>query len=528
MPAPDLPGAGGALRLAYDFRDQPAGTSTASAVPSTPLAVPAGAREVVLQVRGDGRGGWLRGVLRVDGADRPVTFADQVDWTGWRRLVVPVPAGARRVSLGRVYLAQTDVTQRTAGALDLALLATRTAAPPTAAAPVPDPAAGPAQPGRGSSGPGSSGPGSSGPESSGPGSSGQGRTAAVAVVSGTHVQAATGAGVAELRRAVRDAVAAGARHLLLAGDVVGAPGAAGTAGDVQLARGAVQEAAAGTAWTWLPGDGEVGTSAGGATHQRLDLAGTRLLLLDSAGGTLRGADPAQLPWLRAELDAAAADRGVTGVVVVAARGPGADAGDLTDADETTLLRSWAGGWRAASGKRIAVVSGGDGAGVRREEGVLEVTVPDALATGTGPGAWTLLTVEADRATRPAAALLDLPGRDDGWLRADVRPLVTGVDVGPVAVGVGGTAALAGTVTTLGGARVPLTAAGGVGAAGVVVTGGPGVVVVPARPDGRRPVRRGTVAVVDLRTLRLTGTAAGSAVLTVRVGGATTTTTVRVG
>jgi len=507
VPAPDLPGATGALRLTYDSRDQPAGTSTASVVPASPVVVPSGAREVALQVRGDGRGGWLRGVLRVDGADRPVTFADQVDWTGWRRLVVPVPAGARKVALTRVYLAQTDVAQRTAGTLDLALLQARTAAPAAAGTADPDPADGPAQ------------------------APASGRTAAVAVLSGTHVQAASGAGVGELRRAVQDAVAAGADRLLLTGDVVGAPGTAGTAADVDLARSTVQAAAGATAWTWLPGDGEVGTSAGAPAHQRLDLAGTRYLLLDSAGGTLRGADAAQLPWLRAELDAAAGDPAVTGVVVVADRGPGSGAGDLTDPDESTLLSTWTSAWRAGSGKRIAVVSGGDGAaaGVRREEGVLDVTVPDALAPAAAPGAWTLLTLAADRATRPGAALLDLPGRDDGWLRAEVRPLATGLVLAPVAVAVGGRTALTGTVTTPAGRTAPLAGpaapAGGVPG---VVTGGPGLLVAPAQPDGRRTVRRGAVAVVDPRTLQVQGLAPGTTTVTVRVGAATATATVRVG
>jgi len=499
--APDLPGAAGALRLAYDSRDQPAGTSTAALVPATPVPVPAGAREVALQVRGDGRGGWLRGVLRVDGADRPVTFADRVDWTGWRRLVVAVPAGARQVALARVYLAQTDVAQRTAGTLDVALLSARTPAAPAGASAAPDPAAGPA--------------------SAAPGA----RTAAVAVLTGTHVQAASGAGVAQLRRAVQDAVAAGARRLLLSGDVVGAPGSPGSAADVDLARRTLQEAAGATAWTWLPGDGEVGTSAGTAAHQRLDLAGTRYLLLDSAGGTLRGADPAQLPWLRAELDAAAADPAVTGVVLVADRGPGVDAGDLTDPDESVLLRTWTSAWRTATGKRIAVVGGGDGsaAGVQREEGVLEVTAPDALASGTSPGAWTLLTVAAGAATRPGAALLDLPGRDDGWLRAEARPLVTGLSLAPVAVAAGARTALTGTVTTLAGTVLPLTAA-----AGAVVTGGPGLLVPPAQPDGRRNPRRGAVAAVDPRTLQVQGLAPGTTTVTVRVGAATATAAVRVG
>ncbi|WP_432561354.1 phosphodiester glycosidase family protein [Kineococcus sp. SYSU DK003] len=122
VPVGDLPGTTSALRLTYDFTGQPAGTTTAAVVARTPVPLPAGSTGVALQVRGDGAGGWLRGVLRVDGAARPVTFAARVDFTGWRRLEVPVPAGATAVAVERVYLAQTSVAARRAGAVDLARL----------------------------------------------------------------------------------------------------------------------------------------------------------------------------------------------------------------------------------------------------------------------------------------------------------------------------------------------------------------------------------------------------------------------
>nr|WP_246314652.1 phosphodiester glycosidase family protein [Kineococcus aurantiacus] len=116
------PSAGsGAVRLTYDFTGQPAGTTTAAVVAPVPVPLPAGSTAVALQVRGDGAGGWLRATLRVAGASRPVTFAARVDWTGWRRVAVPVPPDAD-VRLERVYLAQTSVAARRAGAVDLARL----------------------------------------------------------------------------------------------------------------------------------------------------------------------------------------------------------------------------------------------------------------------------------------------------------------------------------------------------------------------------------------------------------------------
>ena len=206
----DLPGTTRALRLAYDFRDQPAGTSTASAVPAAPLRAPRGSRGLALRVRGDGCGGWLRAVLRVRGAAVPLTLAARVDWTGWRRVEAELPAGADDVTVERIYLAQTDVALRGAGALDLALLdaLTAPAAPPAADGGPPDPAVLPAEvPGE-----------------------------AVAVVPGTRLRAAEGesAPAAEaLVRALREAAATGARHVLLAGsaDVPGLDGHLKAGGD---------------------------------------------------------------------------------------------------------------------------------------------------------------------------------------------------------------------------------------------------------------------------------------------------------
>ncbi|WP_323132623.1 heavy metal-associated domain-containing protein [Kineococcus indalonis] len=367
------------------------------------VALPAGTREVALSVRGDGAGGWLRAVLRVDGAARPLTFAERVGFTGWRRLTAPVPPGARELALERVYVAQTDPARRVAGALDLAaleaLVPPALPAGPLAVDEPRDPALG-------------------------PGTAGGARTGRVAVVAAAHVRAGQPRGREVLRRALREALAAGAQHVLLAGDVVGSPGRAGTAADADAAREvlAAELGGSGAGWSWLPGDGEAGTGAA-AAPRRLELAGTRYLLLDATGGSLRTAGFAQLPWLRAELDAAAATSSVTGVVVVASRGPGAGAGDLADPDEVELLRSWAARWREATGGRAALVGRADGPVpvVTRREGVLEVAVARAAAADGAAGGWTLLTVDADAAEAPRAAALRRGG-DDGWLRVHARPL----------------------------------------------------------------------------------------------------------
>ncbi|MEW1958790.1 phosphodiester glycosidase family protein [Kineococcus sp. NPDC059986] len=129
---------GPALRLAFDLTVRPGepGTATAALVARVPVAVPRGATALAVSVRGDGAGGWLRGVLRVDGASRPVTFAARVGVTGWQRLVVDLPADADEVLVERLYLAQTSVAARGVGALDLARLEAEVPPLPSAASDV--------------------------------------------------------------------------------------------------------------------------------------------------------------------------------------------------------------------------------------------------------------------------------------------------------------------------------------------------------------------------------------------------------
>ncbi|NED85248.1 hypothetical protein G3I76_34835, partial [Streptomyces sp. SID11233] len=77
-------------------------------------------------------------------------------------------------------------------------------------------------------------------------------------------------------------------------------------------------------WHYVPGNHEVmgGSIANftkefGAAEQTFDHKGTRFLTLDTSGLGLRVSDFAQLGRLRAALDAAAKDRAVDSVVVVA-------------------------------------------------------------------------------------------------------------------------------------------------------------------------------------------------------------------
>ncbi|PPK92282.1 uncharacterized protein DUF2233 [Kineococcus xinjiangensis] len=492
---PDLPGVPRALRLAYDFRNQAVGTSTASAVAAAPLRAPRGSRGLALWVRGDGSGAWLRAAIRVRGAAAPFTFAARVDWTGWRRVEGELPPGADDVTVDRLYLVQTDAARRGAGAVEFALLdalAVPGAVPAADGGPL-DPAAMPV----------------SATSATAPGE-------AVAVVPGTRLRAADGESspAAEaLVRALREATGAGARHVLLLGSVVGP---AATEADVTFARSLIERTLPpGLPWSWLPGDGEVGSSAAAglaagaapAPHRRVDVGGTRYLLLDSAGGSLRTADYAQLPWLQAELAAAGRDPGVRGVVVLAERGTSGAAGGLADPGERRLLEDWLARHRAATGQRVALVSA-DGAAVGRREGVVHVGVrPQGWAS------WTLLHLRPQRAAPPPtgtrALLLAATGGDDGWLRAEARPLLRKLHLtGPAALAPGGSAPLSLTGVDLAGRPVELAVPPG------ARFSGEGVSVDTGR---RRAPRAGAVVGLDAPTLTLRGLEPGTATVRVRAG-----------
>ncbi|MEV7727929.1 phosphodiester glycosidase family protein [Streptomyces sp. NPDC087917] len=87
-PAEGHPGPGLALSAAPD--------GPAAATPPRPLPVPEQARSLTLWVRGDGSG--ARPAVELEGADgSPATLrGPAVDWTGWRRLTLPLPVAAER------------------------------------------------------------------------------------------------------------------------------------------------------------------------------------------------------------------------------------------------------------------------------------------------------------------------------------------------------------------------------------------------------------------------------------------------
>ncbi|GAA2338089.1 phosphodiester glycosidase family protein [Dactylosporangium salmoneum] len=506
--AADRPGAGPdnhALGLTYDFTGQ-SSTSAAYAV-IDPITLPSGAKKVALWVDGDGQRHWLRAMMRSQGTTNvPFTFADTVDWTGWRRVVGDIPAGfSEPITLLRVYIAETSQTNKNAGRLRFDGLAAQVGQrPETAEPPRPDPYV---------------------VEQGGV----PGDRWTFAVLSDLHVSAAAGPDSFSARQAaiaLDQAVASRPDFILINGDFVDDNQPA----DFALANALLHDhVPAGLPVYWTPGNHEAGLSATGGldaftaatgrpNRQVFDHKGTRFILLDSHTGDMRTSDWDQVPLLQATLAAAAGDRSVTGVVVSfhhPLHDPsGADASQLSDRLAAGLFKRWLADFREQSGKPVALFTGhAHTAAVSRADGVLEVTTP---AVGKTPysspdqgGFFGWMSVGVD--PRPARVQ---PGRPSpqtrDWLLAESRPLIDGIELAaPSSLAAGASAPVGATgITSEFGLRFPLRYP-----ASVTWSGGPGLVLAGA--DTRK-----ALAVLDIGAGTLTALRPGRVTLTVAAGGRT--------
>ncbi|MGI5441100.1 phosphodiester glycosidase family protein [Streptomyces shenzhenensis] len=522
VPAADRPGAPAdnhALRLTYDFTGKPS-TSAAYAVASAPITLPAGTKRLALWVDGDGRGHWLRAMLRSQGTTNvPFTFSTTVDWTGWRQVVGDLPAGfSDPITLLRVYIAETSQTNKNAGQLTFdALTAQVGQQPDTAEAPQPDLYV------------------------IEQGGIPHGRWT-FAVLSDLHVSAAAGPDSFSARQAalaLDQAVASEPDFILINGDFVDNNGAA----DFALADKLLSDhVPSGLPVHWTPGNHEAGLSATGGldaflsatgrpNKQVFDHKGTRFILLDSHTGDMRTSDWEQVPLLKSELAKAAQDRSVTGVVVSfhhPLHDPsGAESSQLSDQLQAGLLKRWLADFRETSGKPIALFTGhAHTASVTRADGVLDVTTP---AVGKTPysspdqgGFFGWMNVGVD--PRPARIRAGRPSpQTRDWLRAESRPLIDTITLSaPGQVEVGSRAAVSATAgTSEFGLTFPLRFP-----ASVTWGGGSGLVVARSasevRAAGRDPRTR---AVLDLTSGTLIAVRPGTVTVTVTSGGLTDSATV---
>lgn len=363
--------------------------------------LPGRARRIGLWVRGDGRGAWLRLVVRdAAGTRATLNLSQRVTWTGWRFVSADLTSSLTQpLDFVRVYAVETTRSRRYSGTLafdDLTVFTERPA-PSAATAPLRDPAVADLAP-----------------------LAEGGLRIAVLADAGISASAPASTAVDRTRRTMRQIVAANPDLVVLGGDLT----RKGDRPDLALAaRLAEEEIGPGTAWRYVPGEGELGSSGDlsafrerfGEPVRVVDRDGTRLVFLNSAQGIFRLGGFGQLLRLRAQLNDAATDPGVSSVVVFAHHptsdpAPGGRA-ELADPREADVVEGLLADFRARSGKAVAYV----GAHARRFEmtrtdGVQQVVAgPVTGAARSTIGSftgWSLLRVAPDGVTAAFHPLVD--------------------------------------------------------------------------------------------------------------------------
>ncbi len=497
----EAPGREGGRGLALDYRLTGTSATRAAYVNSaTPIALPSGTQRIGLWVNGDAKGAWLRAELR-DAANVPsiVDLSLNVDWTGWRYLRATIPAGLPEGQrLTKFYAVENVPDQQYEGRLIFDDLTFEVA--PAANVPA-DPA--PRDPALITDGVATGG-------------------LRIAVVSDAQFTADDPAGplVAQARRALREAVAAEPDLVLINGDFVDR----GTTADFVLARSVIDEELVGKVpWYYVPGNHEADGGHGlaefqaafGETHRVTDIAGIRLVLMDSSRGSLRAGGFDQIRMLREALDGAKADRRIRGVVV-AMHHPVEDpspAGNsrLADRKEAAMLTGWLTAFERESGKQAAAIASHAGVfSLSRVDGVpYLVNGNSGKAPAAAPGdggfvGWTLGRVDPGDRAQP--------------VRFETRPNVDALTVsGPAELARGAKADVR-AVVTQGARQVPVSYP-----VSADWTGGRGTHIA----DGVRPAMPWDVASFDPATGVLTGLRPGVAHLSVTVNGVTRGLTVTV-
>lgn len=487
---------GTGLRMAYDFTQSTATRAAYANPPGGSIPVPGQPQGFTLWLKGDGRGAWPSLHLVDAAGTGQVLRGPHVTWTGWRRITFEVPAGvAHPLQVRRFYLAETRPAEQYRGEVVIDGLTART--PPDAELPAvgphPDPlistAAGTA-----------------------------GRDWRFAVVSDAQFVARDpdSALVRQARRTLREVRAARPDFVVVNGDWVDE----GSPEDLAFARRMLQEELGdGLPWYYVPGNHEVmGGSIGnfraefGPTHRSFDHEGTRFITLDTSSLTLRGGGWEQVRLLREQLDAAAEDRGIGSVVVLAhvpPRDPTAQrASRLTDRLEADLLEDWLGDFRRRTGKGAAFI--GSHVGVfhaSRVDGVPYLVngnagkAPAAPPAAGGFSGWSLVGVDR--------------GAGDDWISVQTRAHVDGLTLeAPPTVTAGGAPGKVSAAVVQGSGEAARTVPVG-WPLSADWSGSPGL----CTGDAERARARGRcVAVLDPVAGTLTGVRPGTVTLAVTVSG----------
>ncbi|MGW0773419.1 phosphodiester glycosidase family protein [Streptomyces sp. NPDC002835] len=333
---------GTGLELSYDFTRSTA-TRAAYANPPRRIAVAGQPQSFTLWIKGDGNGAWPTLHLKDAAGSDQLLRGPYITWTGWQQVRFAVPQGAAMpLSVHRFYLAETAAARQYTGRIVIDRLEAQVPPPvylpepPTVVDPLIDPAAVTER-----------------------------RDWRFAVMSDAQfvARAPDSPIVAQARRTLREIKAARPDFLVVNGDLVDE----GSPADLAFARRVLTEELGNEVpWYYVPGNHEVMggridnfTDEFGPAQRTFDHRGTRFITLDTSSLTLRGGGLAQIKELRAQLDAAAADRGIGSVMVVEhvpPRDPTVQqASRLGDRKEAALIEDWLAEFRRTTGKGAGLI-----------------------------------------------------------------------------------------------------------------------------------------------------------------------------
>lgn len=415
------------IRLNYDFTESSATRGRYAVAPGAPgngttggIEIPGRPQKISVWIKGDGNGSYLRlqvmqsnGVRNwIDGVADDGSTPLYATWEGWQRRDFVVPETFEfPLKLERIRALETTAVKQYTGALEFSKIYAYL--PPD----------------------GVEAPANMTPQDEAVVHEGGTDDAPlrVAVMSDAQFVARdpeSGA-VEGARRSLREIVAADPDILVINGDFVdeAAPE------DFALARRILDEELAGSDldYVYVPGNHEIMggdisnfEAAFGATTTVRDLQGTRLITLNTATGKL-ASDFSQVKMLREQLDDAATDPSVSGVVVFMHH-PTDDplptkGSQLADRNEAELVSDWLEEFRATSGRSVALVAS--------HVGVFHAASTDGVSylvngnAGKGPAStpenggftgWTMLGID------PADGRWELASGkgDERWLSAEVN------------------------------------------------------------------------------------------------------------
>ncbi|WP_152365987.1 phosphodiester glycosidase family protein [Microlunatus speluncae] len=502
------PDGGPALGLDFDFT-QTTATRGMYAVPVQPIAIAGQPQALTLWINGTGKGEWPR--IQITRGDGTSTNLDgpNIDWTGWRQVRFPVPAGTKfPLTLTALRFMEIRSDASYTDRLEIAGLVAQV--PPEVQLPEQ-------------------------PELLDPVIISQGSVAdrpqRIAVMSDSQFVGRDPDSelVAAARRTLREIVAAKPDLLVINGDFVDEAAMI----DFQLAKRILDEEVGGKLpYVYVPGNHEImGGPIGnfesifGAAATQRDLGRTKIITLNSSSGHLHpGGSTDQLRMLESQLSAAAADPELTGVLVFQHHpidDPHPDkASQLGDRYEAAALDRVLADFQADHGKSVALVNGHVGTFFAEASGGVSRVIngnsgksPSGAPDEGGFTGWSMLGVDPEQGKISAdRSRLD-------WLRVETLVRVDDIFLSaPTAMVVGGVQPATAKIIQDGDREVPVSwpVSARWGGAGVWI----------GDPERQRPDPRATLA-YDPGTGELTALRPGLAELEVIVNGVTARQTISV-